>query len=33
EKGEACGHCDSCTFRKKGFMEAGIADPTCYKIS
>jgi 7-cyano-7-deazaguanine synthase len=28
--GEACGACDSCLLRKKGFREAGIADPTRY---
>lgn len=28
--GHACGTCDSCTFRKKGFREANIADPTIY---
>lgn len=28
--GAACGKCDSCTYRKKGFLEAGIADPTKY---
>ena len=27
---EACGSCDSCTLRKKGFREAGVQDPTRY---
>lgn len=26
----ACGSCDSCTYRKKGFEEAKILDPTIY---
>jgi len=26
----ACGHCDSCLLRKKGFNESGIPDPTRY---
>ncbi len=26
----ACGHCDSCLLRKKGFAEAAIPDPTPY---
>lgn len=29
-KGEACGTCDSCLLRKKGFHDAGIEDPTRY---
>ena len=29
--GEACGACDSCALRKKGFREAGVADPTRYR--
>jgi 7-cyano-7-deazaguanine synthase len=27
----ACGRCDSCLLRKKGFSEAGVADPTRYQ--
>ncbi len=30
EQGRACGMCDSCRFRKQGFIDAGIADPTIY---
>jgi 7-cyano-7-deazaguanine synthase len=29
--GRACGECDSCRFRREGFMQAGIADPTPYQ--
>lgn len=28
--GRACGHCDSCSYRKKGFAEAKVDDPTPY---
>lgn len=30
ELGEACGNCDSCQLRRKGFEEVGISDPTRY---
>ena len=29
--GRACGRCDSCALRKKGFAEAGVPDPTAYQ--
>ena len=29
--GKACGNCDSCKFRKKGFMDACVDDPTIYQ--
>lgn len=28
--GRHCGRCDACRLRSKGFIEAGIADPTLY---
>ncbi|HHJ35355.1 MAG TPA: 7-cyano-7-deazaguanine synthase QueC [Gammaproteobacteria bacterium] len=30
EQGEACGRCDSCQLRRKGFEQAGVPDPTRY---
>jgi len=30
-QGRACGNCDSCLLRKKGFEEAGVKDPTSYR--
>ncbi|MFW6457658.1 MAG: 7-cyano-7-deazaguanine synthase QueC [Planctomycetota bacterium] len=31
DRGRACGHCDACRFRQKGFQEAGLADPAPYQ--
>jgi 7-cyano-7-deazaguanine synthase len=31
KNGAACGECDSCLLRLKGFTEAGVPDPTIYK--
>jgi 7-cyano-7-deazaguanine synthase len=30
EDGLACGHCDACQLRRRGFNEAGVPDPTAY---
>jgi len=30
EAGRACGRCDACVLRRRGFEEAGAADPTVY---
>jgi 7-cyano-7-deazaguanine synthase len=29
-RGRACGRCDACVLRRKGFAEAGVPDPTLY---
>jgi len=29
-EGRACGHCDACVLRARGFADAGVADPTYY---
>ena len=30
ERGRACGRCDACHLRRRGFREAGLADPAPY---
>lgn len=30
-EGRACGRCDSCRLRARGFIDAGVADPTRYQ--
>ena len=32
DRGRACGHCDSCRFRRDGFAEAELEDPTRYQV-
>ena len=31
DRGRACGSCDSCRFRRQGFLDAGVLDPTKYQ--
>ena len=31
KEGHSCGVCDSCRFRKQGFLDANVEDPTIYK--
>lgn len=31
EKGRACGKCDACHFRRQGFLDANLPDPTIYR--
>ncbi|CCH29403.1 7-cyano-7-deazaguanine synthase QueC [Actinosynnema sp. NPDC047251] len=31
DRGRACGHCDTCLLRLKGFAECGIKDPVAYR--
>lgn len=30
DQGRACGQCDSCYYRRQGFEQAGVSDPTRY---
>lgn len=31
DQGQACGRCDACRLRRKGFLDAGVTDPTLYR--
>ncbi|MDQ2068503.1 7-cyano-7-deazaguanine synthase QueC [Natronospira bacteriovora] len=31
QEGRACGRCDACRFRRQGFEQAGVEDPTVYQ--
>src|SRR5262249_21341284 len=31
--GEACGACDACLLRLKGFRESGMVDPIAYRLT
>lgn len=31
DDGQACGRCDACRLRRKGFLDAGLVDPTRYQ--
>jgi 7-cyano-7-deazaguanine synthase len=33
EQGRACGRCDACRLRRQGFLQAGLPDPTLYRVS
>ncbi|WP_395377689.1 7-cyano-7-deazaguanine synthase QueC [Marinicella sp. W31] len=33
DRGRACGRCDSCYYRREGFQQAGLSDPTHYQES